>query len=174
MNSIQLLRDQLKSAHDSQEATIADLSETSAHFKPEGDAIPAGAAYVHSVLSEDMVLSTMILNKKPVSEDVIAEEIGLSEKMPGFNEWDKHLAWYKSVKVDLPKFKEFAKKIYEETENYLASLKEEDLDQEIERPMVGKNKLAFYLTNFLILHIANLTGEISAAKGLQGLKGYPF
>jgi hypothetical protein len=38
----------------------------------------------------------------------------------------------------------------------------------------GKHKLADVLTNFVILHVANLTGEISAAKGFQGLKGYPF
>lgn len=174
MNSIQLLRDQLKSAHDTQEATVGDLSEESAHFNPLGDAIPAGAAYVHSVLSEDMVLSSMLMQKTPISEGVISEEMGLSQKMPGFNTWDKHKDWYKSVKVDLPKFKEFAKKVYAQTNKYLESLKEEDLDQEIERPVIGKQTLAFFITNFLILHIANLTGEISAAKGLQGLKGYPF
>jgi hypothetical protein len=174
MNSIQLLRDQLKSAHDTQEATVADLSRESAQFNPEGDAIPAGAAYVHSVLSEDMVLSSMLMQKPPLSDGVSAPEMGLSEKMPAFNEWDKHKDWYKSVKVDLDKFKEFAKKVYAETDKYLESLGENDLDGEIERPVIGKQSLAFFITNFIILHIANLTGEISAAKGLQGLKGYPF
>src|SRR4051794_36670893 len=131
MNSIQLLRDQLKSAHDAQEGTVADLTQESAQYNPEGDAIPAGAAYVHSVISEDMVLSNMLTSKTAVSEGVTPEDMGLSEKMPSFQEWDKHKDWYKSVKVDLPKFKEFAKKVYAETDKYLAGLKEEDLDQEI-------------------------------------------
>jgi hypothetical protein len=174
MNSVQLLRDQLKSAHDTQEATIADLSQDSTHFKPEGDAIPAGAAYVHSVVSEDLVLSSMIMQKTPISDGVSVEDMGLSEKMPGFDAWDKHKDWYKSVKIDLNKFKKFAKEVYAETDKYLESLSEEDLDKEIDRPVIGKQTLAFFITNFIILHIANLTGEISAAKGLQGLKGYPF
>ena len=174
MNSIQLLRDQLKSAHDTQEATIADLTEKSAHFNPAGDAIPAGAAYVHSVLGEDMVLSSMLMQKTPLSDGMSAKEMGLSEKMPTFDKWAGHLKWYKSVKVDLAKFKEFAKKVYEETDKYLESLSEEDLDKEIERPVIGSHTLAFFINNFIILHIANLTGEISAAKGLQGPKGYPF
>ncbi|GEM_PF-3622591 len=47
-------------------------------------------------------------------------------------------------------------------------------DKEVDIPGMGKKNLAFIINNFVILHIANLTGEISAAKGVQGLKGYPF
>lgn len=172
MNSIQLLREQVDSAHQALEATMADVTNDTAHFRELGKALPVGAAYVHAVIAEDMVLSGMITQKESVFKD--PESAGVSQAMPDFSHWDEHAMWAQNVTVDMPKFKEFAKKVYAATDEYLATLKEEDLDTEIERPVVGKHNLSFFITNFLLLHIANLTGEISAVKGLQGLKGYPF
>ncbi len=39
---------------------------------------------------------------------------------------------------------------------------------------MGKAPRAMVISNFVIAHAAHLTGEISAIKGVQGLKGYPF
>src|ERR1700756_57936 len=108
MNAIQLLRNQLKSAHELQESTFADVTRESAHFNETGKALPAGAAYAHSVISEDVIVSSMLAQKKPVMEK--AEDVGLSEPMPSFKEWDKNEAWVKNVKIDLDKFKEYAQK----------------------------------------------------------------
>ncbi|MBI3486304.1 DinB family protein [Candidatus Daviesbacteria bacterium] len=172
MNAVTLLREQLKSAHETQEATMADVTEQSAHFADTNKALPVGGAYAHSIISEDVVVATMFAHTTPLSTD--NSLTGLSEPMPSMSDWDKHEAWYKTVKVDLTKLKEFAQKVYLATDDYLASLKDEDLDQEIDMPGMGKHSLAFFITNIVILHIANLTGEISSVKGLQGLKGYPF
>lgn len=175
MNAIQLLREQLKSAHDTQEATMADVTEASAHFTDTNKALPVGAAYAHSIIGEDLVLTSMLMSgKTPLSAD--ASKTGLSVPMPPFDKFDQHAAWAKSVQIDLPKLKAFAQDVYAQTDVYLASLKEEDLDAEIDMTNMGmgKQSTAFVITNFLLLHIANLTGEISAAKGVQGLKGYPF
>ena len=172
MKAVSLLREQLQSAHETQEATMADVTEEAAQFTDTNKAIPVGAAYAHSILGEDMVLSTMLMQKDPLAKD--NSTIGLSIPMPSTSEWEKHEQWYKTVKIDLPKLKEFAKVVYKTTDDYLASLTDEDLDKELDRPMVGKHNIAWFITNFIILHIANLTGEISSVKGLQGLKGYPF
>ncbi len=172
MNAVQLLREQLKGAHSTQEATMSDISDEAAHFNDLKNAIPAGAAYAHSVISEDIIVSTMLAHKAPISAD--NAQTGLSQPMPGFDKWDQHENWYKTVKVDLPKLKEFAQKVYKASDDYLATLKDEDLDQELDLGAFGKHTLAGVISNFLILHVANLTGEISAAKGIQGLKGYPF
>lgn len=171
MNAIELLRFQIKSAHGLQEATMADVAEAAAHFNETKKAYPVGAAYVHSVISEDVIVSTMLKKTDPIMK---AEDAGLSEPMPSFSEWDKNEAWVKSVKIDLEKFREYAKKVYQSTEDYIASLSEADLDSEVDMGDWGKHTMADVLTNFVILHVANLTGEISAAKGFQGLKGYPF
>lgn len=172
MNAIKLLRDQLKGVHDLQESTMADVTQDSADFNQTNKALPAGAAYAHSVISEDVIVSNMVAKKSPVMKE--GEDIGLSEPMPSFAEWGKNEAWVKNVKIDLEKFKEYAKKVYQATDDYLATLTEVDLEGEIDMGEWGKHKLSDVLSNFVILHIANLTGEISAAKGFQGLKGYPF
>lgn len=173
MTAIELLRTQFDSSHETLEGTVADLTKDGSDYNELGKAIPAGAAYAHAVLSEDMMLSMFLAKKDMVFKD--ANSVGLSEPMPGMDDkWkESHEKWYKSVTVDLPKFKEYAKQVYHETDKYISSLKDEDLDTEIE--MSGmKNTLAFFLSNFFLLHLANLTGEISAAKGVQGLKGYPW
>jgi hypothetical protein len=174
MNSIQLLKQQLISVHNLQEQTISDTKEKNLHFTKTGNALPAGAAYAHSVIGEDMVLTTMLTNKTPLSAG--KSETGLSKPMPSFAQWDKHEQWAKTVKIDLPKLQKFAKKVYKATEEYIDTLKEKDLDKEFDLSSMGagKQNLAYILNNFIILHTANLTGEISAAKGFQGLKGYPF
>lgn len=172
MKAVSLLREQLQSAHETQEATMADVTDKAAHFTDTNKAIPVGAAYAHSILGEDMVLSTMLLQKEPLAKD--NSKTGLSIPMPSTSEWEEHETWYKTVKVDLPKLKEFAKEVYKTTDDYLASLTDEDLDKQLDRPMVGKHTIAWFFTNFILLHIANLTGEISSVKGFQGLKGYPF
>jgi hypothetical protein len=172
MNTIELLREQFKSAHDTQEAVMADVTADSAHFADTGKALPVGAAYAHSVLSEDMLMAMMLTHKAALA--TTAEEVGLSELMPGMDNWAKHEEWSRTVKVDLVKFREFAKKVYAASDEYLATLKEEDLSNEVDTGAFGKHPLSFILTNFFLLHIANLTGEMSAAKGVQGLKGYPF
>ena len=172
MNAIQLLRDQLKGVHGLQESTMADVTPESAHFSETGKAYPVGAAYAHSVISEDIIVATMLAKKAPTMKE--GEDIGLSEPMPSFQEWDKNEAWVKKVKIDLEKFKEYAQKVYQATDDYIASLSEDDLDDEVDMGEWGKHKRSDVLSNFVILHVANLTGEISAAKGFQGLKGYPF
>lgn len=172
MNAIELLREQLKSAHETLDATMAEVTEEVAHFANTNKAMPVGAAYAHAVLAEDIVVATMLAQTQPLS--AAKQDIGLSEPMPPFAQWDKHEQWMQTVKVDLPKLQAFAKEVYEATDKYFATLTEMDLDKEIEVHGMGTQKLVFVINNFVILHIANLTGEISSVKGLQGLKGYPF
>lgn len=172
MNAVQLLREQLQSVHYTQEATLEGVTKKVANFRKTGKAIPVGAAYAHSVLAEDMIVAGMLANKKPLATK--DAKTGVSIPMPSQQEWDKHEEWYKTVAVDLSVLKKFAKDVYKATDDYLATLKDEDLDRQIDVPGMGKQNLAWLISNFVILHIANLTGEISAAKGIQGLKGYPF
>lgn len=173
MTAVELLRQQLKSAHDTMEATIGEATPEQLQYNELNKAIPAGAAYAHSVLAEDVMMSSMLMQKEPIFKGDTAS-IGISEAMPSMAEWEKHEEWYKTVKIDLPKFRKYAQDVYKASDEWLGTLSDSDLDKEEERPMIGKQNLGWLISNFLILHIANLTGEISAAKGFQGLKGYPF
>lgn len=171
MHAIELLRQQFKDAHEGMEATMEDVTEESANFKETKKAIPVGAAYAHAVLGEDTVLSTIVMHKNPLQE---GEDVGLSLPHPDMQHWNEYENWYKTVIVDVAKLRAFAKKVYAATDAYLSTLKEKDLDKEIEVPGMGKKSLGYLLNNWLLLHVAALNGEVSAAKGFQGLKGYPW
>lgn len=172
MNAIELLRLQFENARQTLESTMSDVTSETAHVRELGKALPVGAAYAHAVCSEDILLSAFVTHSDPIMKDAVS--IGLSEAMPDFTHWDKHAVWAQNVTLDLPKFRAYAKDVFTATDSFIHTLKDEDLDREIDMGQFGKHKLGFILSAFFLLHTANLTGEISAAKGLQGLKGYPF
>lgn len=171
MHAIELLRQQFKDAHDGLEMTMDDVTDTVANFNKTGKAVPVGASYAHAVLGEDMALQTIILGKKPLAEK---EDLGFSTPPPDMEHWNEYEKWYKFVKVDVAKLRAFAKKVYKATDDYLTTLKEEDLDKELEVPGMGKKPLGYLLNNWMLLHTATGNGEVSAAKGFQDLKGYPW
>jgi hypothetical protein len=78
------------------------------------------------------------------------------------------------VKIDLPQVKEYAQAVYKSTDDYLATLSPDDLDRQMDIPGFGTNSAAFYIGIAALIHPANHVGEISALKGVQGAKGYPF
>jgi len=173
MNCVQLLKDQLTWAHETMEATMADVTSEVANSPDTSKAMPVGAAYAHCVLAEDMVVSSMLSNQPSLAKDPL--EVGGSVLLPAMDHWDQHEHWYKTVKVDLVKLKVFAQQVYRASDDYLSGLSDSDLEKEMDTGMgMGNKSLAWVVSNFVILHTANLTGEVSAAKGFQGLKGYPF
>jgi hypothetical protein len=93
----------------------------------------------------------------------------MSEPPPENPPWDE---WAGRVQVDLPSLRQYAQAVYASTDAYLASLSPADLDAAFQG-FVGLETLGSFLTG-LGLHAGWHTGEISAIKGVQGNKGYPF
>jgi hypothetical protein len=77
------------------------------------------------------------------------------------------------VRVDLPALHEYAHATAQTLLAWVASLTPEDLERTIETPY-GEYNLGQMLESFIIWHINAHCGEISALKGCQGLKGYPW
>ncbi len=72
--------------------------------------------------------------------------------------------------------REYAQAVYAATDEYLASLTDEDLGRPVDLSALGLGEMPFSQA-FLggILNGTHWhTGEISCLKGLQGQKGYPF
>jgi hypothetical protein len=176
MTALQLLKDQLKDARKNFEATVGDLTQDQLHQNPGGKALPVGAQYAHLICSEDTIIHGMLQGKPSLSETTFKDKTGLSEPMPAMDaEWSEaNEKWSKNVQIDLSQLQEYSKAVYVATDEYIDSLKEEDLDREIDLGGFGKYTTAQILSGFVIGHTNSLMGEISALKGLQGLKGYPF
>ena len=77
------------------------------------------------------------------------------------------------TRVDLSTVRPYAEAVYAATDEYLASLTDEDLDRPMEIPGMGQANVGVVLGLLVLNHIGTETGEIACLKGLQGLRGYP-
>ncbi len=176
MTALELIKIELKDARETFESTVADLTADFFNKHPEGISLPVEAAYAHLIFSEDVIISTFLQKKTPLCLSSWKDKTGASEIMPAMDEnWSKnHAEWARRVQLDLPKFNEYKKAVYEATDAYVSSLKDEDIEKEIDLGGWGKKTIYSLMFNFIIGHTMSLTGEISSLKGLQGQKGYAF
>lgn len=176
MTGLQILKDQIVKARELFESTAADIAESHVHADPGGKAFPLGATYAHLVFSEDAIVQGMIRGVAPLFATDWKDKTGASAPMPAMDaDWDKNNeVWSKTVQVDMNKVREYAKAVYAATDAYLATLADSDLDREIDLGAWGKKSMAEMLGGFIAGHTYSLAGELSALKGVQGAKGYPF
>ncbi|HZE86859.1 MAG TPA: DinB family protein [Methylomirabilota bacterium] len=176
MQALQLLKDELKNARETFEGTAADITDEQLSKDPGGKALPLGASYAHLIFSEDVIIHSMLQQKTPLSAVIWKDKTGASEPMPPMDEnWSAaHESWAKKVTLNLPKFREYAKAVYAATDEFINSLKDEDLDKEVDLGTWGKKTVAEMLYAFIIGHTNSLAGELSVLKGIQGFTGYPF
>ncbi len=174
MDIVSLIRSQLQGAHQILEGTMQDVTPEQAHWPPPGKAIPLGASYAHIVMGEDALMNGMAKGAAPLIATSWAGKVGLSDAPPAPGApWDE---WARKVKVDLGQMRQYAQAVFARSDEYVASLKEKDLDRSIDLSGfgLGQQTLGFFIGNLMVQHVNNHLGEISCLKGLQGAKGYPF
>ena len=172
MNTVSLIRNQTKVAHDWLEATMADVTPDMAHRPAPGIAHPIGSRYAHLAVSEDNLLA-MVTKSAPIHSTTWQGKTGIPNPQDAFG---SAFEWAQSVKVDLDALRQYKQAVYANTDEYLASLQESALDAEIDLTEwgMGKWSVGDFLVAFLIGHVRDIMGEITAIKGVHGLKGYPF
>lgn len=153
------------------EMTMADASPELTSWAPPGTANPIAATYAHAVCGADGIVHAMLQSGMPLYANSWAGKTGFSE--PRF---DQTPEWARSVTVDLPAARQYAQAVYAAADGYIASLTEADLAREIDLTSVGlgMRSLDWCLSALVTGHVHNMTGEISALKGVQGAQGYPF
>jgi hypothetical protein len=172
MDSITLLRQQISTAHEWLEGTMADVTAEQADWAPPGKANPLGASYAHAVVSEDLIINGMLRGGTPLFLGEWAGKTGQSVPHP-HEDWSQYAAWARDVRLDLPATRAYAQAVYAATDAYLAGLTPEDLDREVN--LFGMSQsLGATLGNFVAGHCHDMMGEISCLKGLQGARAFPF
>ena len=174
MDAITSLKENFGYTHMVVEGTMEGVTDEKAHWLPSGTAHSIAATYAHLVLGEDAVIHGMIQGTAPLAATTWAGKTGVSEMPPngseGEGDWS---SWASSVRVDIPALREYAKAVYAATDAYLGSLKPEDLDRKMKA--YGPDEQSLNMMFHLVAgHGNNHVGEISAIKGIQGLKGYQF
>src|SRR5688572_1671546 len=135
MNAIELLRSHYNASHEFLEGTLADVTPDQVNVQPGGRTNSIGSNYAHVVCSEDGFIQGMIRGAAPLMAGKFAGKIGASSPPPQGFEWGD---WAKSVTIDLPAMREYAQAVYANTDEYLATLKDADLDRELDMGPMGK------------------------------------
>ena len=171
MNAIAFLQASTDFAHRTYERTVAGLTAAHANQPPLGLARTVGSAMAHVVVVEDALVQATLRGASPLHASEFAGRTGISD--PQMFNTEK---WRSSVKVEPEPLHSYAAAVFEATDRYLAGLTEADLDatRDLSAAGLGTPSIGWMLANLVIGHLNNLTGEISALKGAQGLRGYPF
>ncbi|MDQ6877492.1 MAG: hypothetical protein M3082_07295, partial [Candidatus Dormibacteraeota bacterium] len=84
--------------------------------------------------------------------------------------------WYRTVKVDLVPCRQYAQAVWASAAEFINGADETVLAKDVDMNFVGAGNMsvAVVFSVFVTGHLNNLCGEISAIKGANGLKGYPF
>jgi DinB superfamily len=177
MNTLanRILVEQLKAVHDALEQTMEGVTDEVAQFMPPEKANPIAGTYAHLVFSEDLFLHNFLTKTQPLLETTFKEKTGASETHP--MEWQvAYPKWLKEVKVDVVQFRTYAKAVFAESEEYVATLTDEDLEKDVDMSAfgMGDKKVYDFIANLISGHAYSIMGEVSVLKGIQGLKGYPF
>ena len=167
-----LLQQYITFSHDTLEATLGAVTADQARSVPEGRANSIAANYAHVMIGEDYFINTMAQGKPPLMATTMAGAMGLSAPPPQ-GDWSE---WARSVEIDVPALRAYGRAVYANTDAFLASLSDEDLDRTIDLTAFhfGHVPMPLFLAIFVGGHTNLHTGEISYAKGVQGLQGYPF
>jgi len=173
--AIKYILEDIKNAHTYLEQTMEGVTNEVAHYTPAGKANPISGVYAHLIFSEDFFLHAFLKKSKPLFETTWNDKTGISELQP--TEWvTEYPRWLKQVTIKVPDVYKYAKAVFTETESYIESLSDDDLEKDIDMSMFGMGtKTQGSMIHMMILgHIWSIMGEISVLKGIQGLKGYPF
>ena len=171
MDAVDMLRETVKECHGWLEETMSNVTEEEADWRPPDLANPIGAVYAHAVIDVDMGFNMWIRRRSPLIATDWAGRAGLSEPHapPPWHDWAAR------VRVDLEAFRRYARAVYADVDDYLASLSAGDLDQEIDMSVLGEGRrtVGQVITSVAVRHISGHCGEIACLKGLQGRRGYP-
>ena len=170
MNGVEVLREAFRNSHVWFDGTIADVTPEQATRDFGGLTNSIGGTIAHNLQGEDYFI-TREQGREPLWVTGGWEQrVGV----PFLMNMDRQQSL--AANPDLNALREYAKAVYANTEAYLDSISDADLDKEIDLSSFGMGKplLGSFLTMFSVGNNFAHTGEISALKGTLGAKGYPF
>jgi hypothetical protein len=171
MNAIETLRESIQWGHELLEMVMADVSDDEARWAPPGLANPIGALYAHALLGMDGIVNGMLKGGAPRFATEWAGQLGAIPPQMSLT-----FEWARRIQPDLAALRKFGQTALADTEAYLDQLQDADLDRLVDLSSVelGSRRVSWILNALLASHLNNMAGEISALKGVQGKKGYPF
>lgn len=171
MKTNDVLRESVQLSLELLEMMTADMNPEQLHWNPPGTAHSVAATLAHAALETDWQIHELYKGGTPRYKSDWAGKTGVSEPVP-----HQTLEWAQNVRLDKMAFDKYARAIYDDLDQYIENLSDEDQARVIDMSFVGlgERSLIWCVTNLIVGHLNNLIGEIAAVKGVQGLTGYPF
>jgi hypothetical protein len=161
----------LANAHFYTGSAMEDLTEEAAHWQPPGATNTIARLLAHAVIAEDLMINRVFKSGEPVFlAGGWATRTGLPEAAGRLR--DNEAIWDQEWRLQLDAFNSYRVAVEQSAVDYVASLNSQTLDREY---TAGPNTRSVHgaLRGIVIHHLLIHNGEISAVKGLQGLKGPP-
>jgi len=173
MDTGELVRYSLENALTILGQVAADLTQEQADWIPPGIVNPIGALYWHTISGMDEVVFQWCRGQEPLyRKDGWLEKV-LRVPVPEPGPGGDYLAYMRAIRVDLEALDQYTRAVAQATQGWLSTLTPEDLERKMQTP-IGELTVAQMLETFVIWHVNAHCGEISALKGCQGARGYPF
>jgi uncharacterized damage-inducible protein DinB len=163
MKNSTMLRMQLSEALGWLDDVVRDLAPEQYSWEPEGTANSISKLHAHTLSSADFWMNLMGLQKPMLW-------MGVSQKLALPSNFIE--VWQTDAPIRLSDMQEYANSLGEAS-LAIDALDDTALERELTAPVFGKRDVSFVL-RLAAMQMAIHTGEISAAKGMQGLKGLPF
>ncbi|HWO74011.1 MAG TPA: DinB family protein [Dehalococcoidia bacterium] len=150
-----------------QAIAVEDVDDEVAHWHPGGNANTIAQLLAHFVTGQDLLFNGKVLGGKSLHESGWAGRTGIPVNRADI--WVRD-GW----RLRLAPFNEYRLAVEDSIRRYLSSATAADLDREVEWVRGPIATLGQRLQTVFIHHAFGHCGEISAIKGMQGLKGLPM
>jgi hypothetical protein len=172
MSTIDYFRSAVKETHKNYFEAVKDLTEEQLHFRPLDKGNHIAFILWHFVRTGDLVLNFLLQKKTPIwNAEEWDKKLGMDPQAQGTGMTDEQAA---ALRIqDMSEFLKYMENAFKSVEAFLDGVKDDDLDQVHELPVLGKRSMYQLIEGTILQHGASHMGEIYYVKGLQGLKGSP-
>jgi len=165
MELLEHLRMSVKAVNDMVETAMRDLTDEVVNYHAGGTANTIAQLLAHVVTSQDLLINNRFANGTILHEGW-ADKTGIPI--------DRTQIWQHGWQLDLAGFDAYRKEVATSAEAAFAAMEPEDLDRMIPWGRVPDRPVPLITQAVFVNHAMGHCGEISALKGIQGLKGLPI
>jgi len=167
MELIDFIRAQCVSALDMISRSLEDLDDEIVQWKPGGTANTIGQILAHVVTGQDLLVGEKLKGGTALHVSGWAARTGIPE--------DRSLIWVQDAwRLDLDGFRQYHAAVDAQSRGYIDSMTPADLDREVAWIRGPEQPVSRLFQTIFINHALGHSGEISALKGIRGLKGLPI
>jgi len=166
METVDYIRNSLSFAH----RALADAcngTPEQLHFVPEHGSHSIAWCLWHTARIEDMIINARSRQAAQIWNEDWADRIGLPFEGMGTGMSDAEAS---EIRIkDMDAFRAYQEAVWKQTEEYLSSITDEDLQSERQRRDGGTETIGQGISLHMLGHFNGHRGEINMLRGMQGL-----